>query len=286
MTVFAFMMIGHGAQAQDTTRTEIYDIVNLKKGGIIKGTILSFNEQTGVVVIEDTDGRKYTLGREEYDFIEENVEFGKKKIKKERVLHARKTEEYQVSVGLEAGFANLQSNTTTDDNYVGEFQDYSHLPTVLNINVGKYLNERLFVGLASDINIASYSTSGFNLGVRAMSINPSTKRNMSFYFPGEIYYSTREFPANFTAIDSTAPDPWGGFYIYDSDREVNIRMNSVGISVGAGISWAMRNRRSMGIEATVFTHTSVRTKIVTALDPLPNYNFTLNGWKLALYYNL
>jgi opacity protein-like surface antigen len=281
----SLLICGLNANAQDTTQTEIYDIVNLKKGGIIKGTILSFNEQTGIVVIEDTDGRKYTLGREEYDYIEENVEFAKKK-KKDRVIHPRKTEEFEFSVGLEAGYANLQSDTKTDENFVGKFRDYSNIPSVLNINAGKYVNERLYVGLASDINIASYATSGFNLGVRALSLNPTTKRNAAFYFPAEIYYSTMEFPADFEGIDSTVNYPGFGTEIYSSDRDVDIKMNSIGLSVGAGVNWAMRNKRSVGFEVTVFTHTSVNTEILTPLDHQPDYNFTLNGFRFALYYNL
>jgi hypothetical protein len=63
-------------------------------------------------------------------------------------------------------------------------------------------------------------------------------------------------------------------------------MNSIGLSVGAGVNWAMRNKRSVGFEVTVFTHTSVNTEILTPLDHQPDYNFTLNGFRFALYYNL
>ena len=269
--------------AQDSSDHEVFDVVSLKKGGIIKGTILSFNEQTGIVVIEDTEGRKYTLGREEYDYIEENKVFPVK-VKKERIIHERKTNQFEVSIGVETGLLNLNQSLVKDDYFLDVQSNYSNIPLSLSVNAGKYLHDRLYVGLASDIGVASYATSSFNIGGRVVSIQPSKSRNTAVYFPAEVFFSLMEFPANFDVLDTAEFNQSG--MIQGEDIEVEAKTTSIGISVGAGLSFAMRNNKSFGIEASIFTHLGVNNEILSPLPQDPNTSFTINGFRIGLLYNL
>ncbi|MEO0581136.1 MAG: hypothetical protein AAF135_02830, partial [Bacteroidota bacterium] len=63
--------------AQD--QPETYDRIVLKKGGILRGEILSFDEEDGDITFKDEYGRMYSLSREDYKYFEEDQPYKKKR---------------------------------------------------------------------------------------------------------------------------------------------------------------------------------------------------------------
>lgn len=282
LIVAAFIVAPHISYAQDTTNTEVHDVIYLTKGGLIKGKLLSLNPETGVVIFEDLYRRKYTLGREEYDHIVEDKVFP---VKQKRVvtIHEPRSSGWGFSAGIDAGLMPLKLDLEPDDYYWDAQDDYSYVPLMLNLNFGKYISNKLYVGGAIDLPISSYANRTLNFGARAVSSIPNTSSNLNVYFPAEVYFNTMEFDANYTIADTTFAD---GGWSYPGWLENPIKVSSLGISLGTGVALNLKNRRSLGLELSVYKHAILSSEQVGDLLKQPNVQVGISGVRFALMYNL
>ncbi len=286
--IIIFLFIGiNTSQAQiDTTKYKIYDVIQLKKGYPLKGEILSFNEQNGLVVFRDTKGRKYTFAKEDYDYFEENKTFEiKTKIKRKRIIKPRKEKGFEFHVGLNIGGIQTNEDLITDENYISYYYGGGSgggddMPVCLKLGVGKYINKQSFIGLTTDLALIKYINRYFNVGLRYQYMyNPS--KNVALYFPVELKFSSLKFGAKYNTTDSI----YNGFDWEYARLDTEVTLNSAEFNIGQGVSFAMKNEKSLSFELMLVRQFGLSQKFSKVYIAPPNTKFEVIGFKLSLFYN-
>lgn len=223
------------SQEEDKIEYQIYDIVYMKKGVDIKGEIQSFNEQNGLIVIKDLEGRFHTLSIKDYEFFEKGKTF-KKKIRANR---PRKEEGIAFSVGLTSMIMYFNDDFTPDATFL-EADGIGDLPISLKVGASKYLDNKNIIGLTAELAVVTENDSYYNIGARYLYLF-SPKKNTSFYFPVEIKYARLRFKESYY-INSSNPH-------YDTERiAVETSITASEINIGQGVSFSLKNKKSFSIE--------------------------------------
>lgn len=264
----------------DTTDVEVYDVLYLKKGGIMKGEIMSFDEPTGGLVFKDQQGRIFSYSREEYNYFKENQVFQTRKKKKDREIRDRKENELEFGIGLSANFINISEDFTSDDYYVQGNSGTSDIPLCFDVNVGKYFDRKHYIGATADIALSS-SGSYFAAGFRYMHQYDGKKGNVGFYIPIEMKYNQIKNDVYYFTSDTTFSN---GGYSYPSIRYVDFTMNSVMFSVGHGFAFILNDKKSFMLEAAVVKHFATTTTFQTAIEP-PKSTLSAGGVRFAVKFN-
>jgi hypothetical protein len=268
LSLFAF-----ASYAQDTATAETYDIVYRKEGGAIWGTIMSFDEPTGLLVFKDRSGRIYSLGREEYDYFRENQVYTPRK-KKTRVVHPRKVDDFEYSLGF--GWTYLDGpdyNYFTDNSE--SYSWFSYVPVTVKVAAGKRFSDTYYLGGTAEFSIASSLTNYLNGGVRYAYTFSSNKRNVLLYLPAELKYYTMKATKNVYTLD-------------DPNAKFNMNLSSVGLSLGTGISIQRPNLKSLSLELKVTRHFATQFDI-TNMPETVNYGIgerRLGSASVVFMYNL
>lgn len=85
------LLISTSVLSQDSTRYEVYDVVYLTDGRVLKGQILSYDSQLGGISFRDSYNRVYNFSREEYKYFLEKQNFPVNN-KKSKALRERKSD--------------------------------------------------------------------------------------------------------------------------------------------------------------------------------------------------
>ncbi|NNJ55443.1 MAG: hypothetical protein HKP14_04905 [Bacteroidia bacterium] len=230
-----FALVSFG---QDTASSETYDIVYLKDGGVLWGEIKSFDEPSGLLVFEDRAGRVYSLGREEYKYFRENQVITKK-TKRPKVIHPRKVEDFEFSLGF--GWTSIEGPSYEySDSNSSLSSSFSYIPIVVKIAGGKHLNATHFVGGTAEFSIVSSLSNYLNAGLRYIYTFDSEKRNALLYLPIEAKYFAMKATEDVYALVET--------------ESFNMNLNSLGLSLGTGVQFNRPNMRSFSLEAKVTKH--------------------------------
>ena len=269
----------------DSTKSRVVDIIYLQKGGVIWGEILSFNEESGGLVVKDQGGKKYFLAKEDYKyFVEDHVIAAKQK--KKRDILPRKTEELEFSIGLSAGNVNHNQRLITDDYFLQAFTTVQNIPMCFNASVGKYFTRRHYIGATTELAFASYGTRYFNFGVRYAHQYDGFKNNVGLYLPIELVFNTQNLPEiNYEVNDSVL---LSGTYFSPTTGTTDISMNSMVLSLGQGIAFHMNNKKSISFEFSLQKYFVMNHRFYNqvTLKQDPSIELNPSGFKLLLRYNL
>jgi len=274
--------------AQENTENVIsYDLVYLKNGKVLKGEILVFEEKDGDITFKDSSGRKYSITREEYDYFVEDKRYFVNK-KDTLSIKPRKTTEFELSLGFNGTVAMLKETTKEGNTFLGKdlTGGYAYIPICFQFGVGKYINRQNFVGLSGDFGVLGGPQNYLNFGLRYMYQYDSYKRNVSFYVPVELQFSSIRFDNQYTQKDSVTFD--GGVTYYPSTKDVltDISINSISFSAGQGFSFMLNNKKSISLELKLFKNFILSQKFIDLETNKPKSDFKINGIKLALFYNI
>ena len=165
-SLLVFILFSPALFAQPTGSVQSYDLIYMKDGrGILKGEILVFDEEDGHIVFLDTEGRKYTIARYEYDYFIEDKVFVTNQADTV-VINERKSDGAEISLGLVAGYINLNQTLTPDDFYLNGTTGLAYIPLSFKLSIGKYLSRQSFVGVTADIALLGEAKTYFNGGLR------------------------------------------------------------------------------------------------------------------------
>ncbi len=281
--LFSFLFLGNlslSAQEADTT----YDVVYLKKGGMLKGEILVFEERDGDLTFRDTKGRVYSLSREDYDyFIEDKVFAVKGRAKANRVIRPRKETEMELSVGFSAAYLFLAHNLKPDDYYLNGIYSELYFPMSFKFGAGKYLNKQNFIGLNAEFAFALEGENYFNLGLRYIYQYDAHKSNTAFYIPIEAGFNRLAITERFSVSDTLFDD---NGWSYPSDRYIETYFNSLGVSLGQGVSFILNNKKSISLELSFFKNFILSQGYIDLERAAPKIDYKMSGLRFSLLYNI
>jgi hypothetical protein len=281
--VMAFLSLTVSIYAQNGTTTPTYDLIYMRDGrGILKGEILVFDEQNGHIVFVDTEGRKYSIARYEYDyFIEDKVFLVDDS--DTLIINPRKEHEAEICLGLVAGLINVNQSVTANANYLESNTGLTYIPLGFKISIGKYLNRQNFVGFTADIGLLGEAQTYFNSGLRYVYQYPGYKSNVAFYVPVELQYGVLNSSMNYTSTDTSFVD---GGYNYPSYKDIETVLHSVGLHVGQGVAFILPDKRSIKIELTFVKNFILNEKYLNTNGFAPSATFNQTGFRLGILYGL
>ncbi len=277
---------------EETINIEIYDVVAVYKYHTdsrgktyqhiyeLKGEILAYDEGTGYITFKGKDGKMYSFKSDEYKYFQYDKEF-KKKVKN-KILKPRKDSGLVYSAGLSTAYLGIKENFTSDNYYLRGFGSIADIPVNLKIGLSKYINKQSIVGLTAEFALLSFNKSYFNLGARYQYMY-NTGKNAAFYFPAELKFSNYKFDAQYEINDTTFIDNMNWEYPTTIDPEVSL--NSAELNVGQGISFAMKNKKSVSLELMFVKQFVLSQKFTNNENDMPNTGYIVNGLKLYIFIN-
>lgn len=291
MTLFSFAQ-HDSVPEQPTTITEIYDVVAIYKQHTdgrgntrqyvseLKGEIINYDEGTGVLTFKAVDGKMYSLKSSDYKYFEYDKEFTKKI--KQVVTKTRKESGYEFSVGIAAGYFNINHDFKEDGYFSNGFYSSADIPITIRLGASRYLNKNMQVGLVGEYALLIGDSKYFNLGARFQYMyNPS--KNTAFYLPVEVKYSRYEFDSQYQVNDTTFIDEFS--WEYPSRLDTRAVLNNVELCIGQGISFALKNNKSLNLEAMFVKQFTVSQAIRSENALTPNSKFNVFGGRLSLSFN-
>jgi hypothetical protein len=253
----------------------------MKDGRVFKGEILSFNENNGTIIFKNQDGSKYTFKQEEYTRYKENVAFD---AKNDFELRPRKESGFEIQVGFSGVFMNQQPNFTADEYYINGADSYGGMPLGVKFGAGTYLNRQNFIGGSVELGFTSNPKNYLSVGARYFYQYDGYKKNVAFYLPVELHFTTMQDSYQFSTSDTNFVDN-NGSWTYPSYKDIKTKMSMVSLSFGQGLSFILHNKKAIGVEISFVKYFILNTRFEDA-PKKPNTDFSINGFKLALLYSI
>lgn len=284
--IFTILVAFQNKSFAQSDSTVTYDVVYLKKGGMLKGEILSFDSETGFMVFKDTKGVKYSLGREEYDrFIENKVFTVKKKGASE--IKARKENEFEFSGGFRISLLSFNDNFDADDYYLNSNGGVTDLPLSIHLGVGKYMSRKHFIGASGELAMTSYGKKYFAAGARYAYQYDSYKRNVALYIPVELQFFSCQYDQRYQVADTVIENQGGSIITYyPSDLDVDYTLRAASFSLGQGLSFIMNNKNSIALELSFVKFFPFTPSYIGLDRNPPKMSLTGHGFRFSLIYNI
>lgn len=279
--VLMFLFACFAGQAQNEPTIITRDVVYMKDGRVLTGEILIFQESDGDITFKDTEGRKYSITREEYRYFVEDERVnisGKDTL----IIHPRKTEEFEFSVGLSTFVSEVNGQVTPDlPQDLGSFSSPWYTPYNLRLSFGKYFDRTHFVGLRLDYALGGMDTY-LSPAIRYKYQFDGYKRNLAWYVMAELKYEFMEDEYMGVNLDTSTVD--GEIYSnIDYDFQ---KMTSFGIGISQGVAFILRDKRSIAIELSLFRNNILSSEFLYANELLAFSRWRSSGIGLSLMYNL
>jgi hypothetical protein len=280
--VFALflMLTSNNLFAQDSTRYEVYDVIHLKDGQILKGTILSYDSQLGGISFKDNYGRVYNFSRADYKFFQEKQSF-EIKTKKKKTLNERKYSGIRYSLGVNTFYFYGLEKIENDN--LNSRKDTRGMGIGLTGTIGKFFTRSHFLGASAEIGTAS-SSSLYNIGVRYNFEYDDKKSNVSKYIPIELKYQ-HMFLEN-SGIDYVEITPNS---YYSSSYYPKTQFSTMYLSIGHGFGFIMKHGGSFNIELAYQRHFTLSQKFYNlrpadAVGYNPKFS-QINGFRLGFSFS-
>ncbi len=270
---------------------EVYDVVGVR-GKLVdragnhiisekKGRIVSYDEYNGAIVFQATDNKIYRYENYEYEYFQYDKEF----VKKIRVLKPRKENKFGLSVGASpfSLFVPFDIKNNTNDYFAENSGDMGAMGIGLDVVAGRYINKNHFVGLAGQYIFLSF-IDAFNIGAKYQYLY-SPNKNVSFYFPVAMKYNKMNCDFKFSVLDSVAYIGENQFeQKYYKDVTGYFDFNSAELNIGQGISFAMKNEKSISVEVMFMKYFILSNKI-SGFEKKPDIDFNINGVEVSVLVN-
>jgi hypothetical protein len=269
---------------QEPVGIYIYDVIYMNDGRILKGEILVFEERDGDITFRDLEGRKYSITRKEYRYFVEDQRYY---VNESDTLYIkeRKSEEWEISLGFSGAFINLKQNLKATDYIRSTGDSYAQMPLSLAFGVGKYINRQNFVGMRAEMGVISEARNFINFGFRYFHQYDAYKKNISFYIPVEVYFNSMVHTSDYTYMDTNFYPP-NTYVPYPNTMNVEVSIQSIGLSLGQGVSFMLNNKKSVSVELSLFKFFVLRQKYLDLEGEQPRGAFDINGFRLSLLYNI
>lgn len=283
-------------QKDPNVKVEIYDVVAVYKEhrdgrgntreytSELKGKILSYDASTGLLTFKGIDGRMYSFKSGEYKYFEYDKQFTSKV--KNTQVYPRKETEYEFSGGFRVSWLAMRDDFTADDYYVNSNGGYWELPVSIYLGAGKYFSRRHFVGVSGELVVLS-DDNFLSGGLRYAYQYDAHKRNVAFYLPVELQYFHVKTDARFQVNDTVFDTQSGGtVYYYPSDLNLEYTLSALSLSLGQGFSFIMKNKHSIALELSLVRFFPFEPKYLNLDRQPPKTNFSGNGYRFSLIYNI
>lgn len=296
LTLLSVVVLSMAAQAQrdtvivDSVYYVKYDVVHLADKSSKRGTILSFDTNSGLIVIKDDYGRTYSYLPNQYTSYERDVLYKvRKKNKKNKVHLPRKENEWEFTAGLSAKFSFIYYDFVPDSYYLNAPDDVGPYLLAATLGAGKYFTRRHYVGLNSEIGLLrSPNESYFNIGARYCFQYDANKRNIATYIPLEVKYHHYSGDIDYSIDDTVFNYSAGSGYSwqYPSTAPIDYRFNTIGFSIGHGFGFILSDKHSLNLELFVRKEYMISKRFVDAThgDPQGDFSFFTYGFSLLFNY--
>lgn len=282
---------------KDTTKlVEVYDVVVIYKEhkdgrgntqqytSELKGEILGYDATTGLLTFKGIDGKIYSFKSGDYKYFEYDKEFVSKV--KNTQVYPRKETEFEFSGGFRTSWIAMRDDFTPDDYYVNSNGGYWGLPVSIYLGAGKYLSRSHFVGLNGELAVIS-DGKYFTGGLRYAYQYDAHKRNVAFYIPVELQYFSVKTDASFQVNDTVVDVQSGGtVYYYPSNLNLDYRLSALSFSLGQGFAFIMKNKHSIALELSLVRFFPFEPKYFNLENAPPKTDFSGNGFRFSLIYNI
>jgi len=229
------------AWAQDNqlpTNIYSYDIIYMRDGRVLKGEILIFQESDGDITFIDTEGRKYSITREEYKYFKENIRYKMSDRNDTIIIRERKDKKMAVRAGI------LPLHFLIPDHGTG------HIDIVaFNGGIGYHFTREHYLGAYFEFNLFNSTLSKyFATGLEYNFQYDAYKRNTAFYLITQAKYALGSMIDN--EVNIQIIDTLTGSTTYFFSGPV-YKTSSIGFTIGQGFAFMLRNRRSINLELLV-----------------------------------
>ncbi len=273
---FLMMYISSNIFAQDTTKYEVYDVIYLTDGRVLKGHILSYDSQLGGISFRDIHGRVYNFSREEYKYFLEKQSFPVSN-KKQKALRERKSDGIRFNLGLNFNYYYCLEKIGED--VLSQRKDAMGYAISVHGTIGKYFTRNHFIGATAEIGVLTSHPRFYNFGIRYNFEYDNKQTNLSKYIPVELKYQNMILEN--TGISYSEQTSWGsssGFYYPKTE------FSSILLSVGHGFGFIFKQGGSFNIELAYQRHITLNQKFYDLRpEDAEGYNpkFQINGFRLG-----
>ncbi len=194
-------------------------------------------------------------------------------------MHDRKENEFEFTVGANVSYYQIGATLSSENTIYQGFGDRNHSPVCINLGFGKYLTRRHYVGLEIEAPVVS-TGKVFNANLKYKLQYDPYQRNIAFYIPFGLEYTFLRSPI--VPFEHFAD---GGH----QDAEFDITFNAVGLSVGHGFSYIMKNKKAISLEFALQKFLLVNEKYNDTAIPeseLPIADYSLLGFRFGMKINI
>ena len=237
--ILTFLCFTQVLSAQ-TTEVNTIDYLYLKNGAILKGDILSFDEEGGGIVFKDKSNRTYSLSRKEYDyFIEDRVV---QSFDKEKHVFPAKDSGFQPLIGFSSSFINYVHHFIPDVNFINAVNSFGDTPICYRLGLMYFKNRFHSVGFTLQIAQFMENLSYFDAGLRYEHQFFKNNSNLSITLPIEVKIGKTSFNTVFSFNDTLFQN---GNSTYPVDYTYGVELTSLNTSLGVGMSKRLKNDKKI-----------------------------------------
>lgn len=284
--IMGLLVISGSMLAQEVVQT--VDVIVTNSIGVLRGEILSFDEETGGVTFKDTRGKTYFFKAEEYRYFEKDQVYTPKAEKEKKPILPRKAEGFRFNAGFSGSMLMVREDLVEDGYIVNGLGDsgYDFLLASLRLGLNKHLDEQNIIGLTTTISFAGEIDSYFDIGLRYAYVYDNKRSNLALYIPIGISYSSFSYDWTYQLNDTlfSPQDPLS--FETPLDREVNTQLSTVDLSIGQGFSFINADEKSIGLELILFRSFIMNQQFLSegglrGDEP----ELSMNGIRLTFFYN-
>jgi len=273
---FFAVLLSNFVLSQDSTRYEVYDVVYLTDGSVLKGQILSYDSQLGGISFRDSYNRVYNFSRQEYKYFLEKQNFPVKN-EKSKALRERKNDGIRYSLGLNNTY--LYGLEKPEGDELSSRRDTRGFAIGLYGSIGKYFTRSHFVGASGELGVLTSHPRFYNLGLRYNYEYDLKQSNLAKYIPVELKYQNMILENSGIEYVEITPNSYSSGYYYPKTE-----FSSLVFSIGHGFGFILKQGGSFNIELSYQRHFTMSQKFydlkpedADGYDP----KFQVNGFRLG-----
>jgi hypothetical protein len=274
--VFFTVLFSNIVFSQDSTRYEVYDLIYLTDGRVLKGQILSYDSQLGGISFRDVHNRVYNLSRADYKYFLEKQNFPFKE-KKSKPLRERKRDGIRYSLGLNNTF--LYGLEKIQGDALSGRKDTRGFAIGVQGTAGKYLTQSHFLGASGEIGVLASNPRFYSAGVHYKYEYDLKQSNVASYIPIELRYQNMILENSGVAYVIETPSSYSSGYYYPKTE-----FSTIFFSIGHGFGFILKQGGSFNIELSYQRHLTLSQKFydlkpedAVGYDP----KFQVNGFRLG-----
>jgi hypothetical protein len=274
---FVILLFSNAVFAQDSTRYEVFDVVYLTDGTVLRGQILAYDSQGGGISFRDTQNRVYNFSREQYKYFREKQSFPIN-TKKNKALRARKTGGLSYNIGLNNTY--LYGLEKLDLNALGKRRSTEGFAIGVQGTIGKYFTRSHYFGACAEVGVLTTDPRFYNFGLHYNYEYDLKATNLARYIPVQLKFQNMILQnSGIPYVETTPNSSWSGYYYPKTEFKTLV------FSVGHGFGFILKQGGSFNIDLSYQRHITL-SQTFYGLKPADavgyDPKFQVNGFKLGL----